>query len=73
MALWKEVAGYEGLYLVSDEGKIFSLPRIVSNGQGEYMREGRILKPGLQGKDELMYEFVILLKDGIAEKNQFIG
>ena len=68
MALWKEIAGYDGLYLVSDEGKIFSLPRVVSNHRGEYVREGRILKPGLRGKDGLMYEFVILLKDGIAEK-----
>ena len=68
MALWKEIAGYDGLYLVSDEGKIFSLPRIVSNHRGEYVREGRILKPGLRGKDGLMYEFVILHKGGISDK-----
>lgn len=68
MAHWKEIAGYEGLYLVSDDGKIFSLPRVVSNGRGEYVRDGRILKSGLRGKDGLMYEFVVLCKD--AQEDQ---
>lgn len=60
MALWKEIAGYEGLYLVSDEGEIFSLPKVVSNGHGEYVREGRILKQGLRGREGFMYAFVNL-------------
>lgn len=68
MALWKEIAGYEELYLVSDDGRIYSLPRVVSNHRGEYVREGRILKPGLRGRDGLMYEFVVLHKDNIADK-----
>lgn len=34
MALWKEVAGYEGRYLVSNEGEIYSLPKIA----GDYLR-----------------------------------
>ena len=29
MALWKEIAGYEGMYLISDEGEVISLPRTV--------------------------------------------
>ena len=62
MALWREVAGYEGLYLVSDEGQILSLPRVVSNGRGEYVKPGRILKPGLRGNDDLKYQFVLLSK-----------
>ena len=66
MALWKEIAGYEGLYLVSDDGRILSLPRIVSNGNGEYVRESRILKPALRGR-EILYEFVVLCKDAKQE------
>lgn len=31
MAQWREVAGYEGLYLVSDEGQILSLPKTVNS------------------------------------------
>jgi hypothetical protein len=60
MALWREVPGYEGLYLVSDEGDILSLPRVVSNGRGCWVKPGRILKPGLRGNEWLKYEFVIL-------------
>jgi hypothetical protein len=45
MAVWKEIAGYEGRYLVSDEGQILSLPREVSNSKGHFTCSGRILKP----------------------------
>lgn len=65
MALWKEVPGYEGLYLVSDDGRIYSLPRVVSNGRGEYVRDGRVLRPGLRGKDGIMYACVDL-SDGAS-------
>ena len=64
MAQWREVAGYEGLYLVSDEGQIFSLPKTVNNGRGEYVRCGKILSPGIRGRGELGYQFVVLAKDG---------
>ena len=67
MALWKEIPGYEGLYLVSNDGRIYSLPKVVSNGRGEYVRDGQLLKPGLRGRDGLMYEFVILCKNGVSE------
>lgn len=33
--IWKDVAGYEGLYLVSDQGDLFSI------------RSGRVLKPNI--------------------------
>ena len=29
---WKHVKGYEGLYLVSDRGRVMSLPRKRTNG-----------------------------------------
>ena len=67
MALWREVVGYEGLYLVSDEGQIFSLPRKVCNGRGEYTRSGRILSAGTRGRDGLKYQFVVLAKHGKSE------
>lgn len=71
MALWKEIPGYENFYLVSDEGEIFSLPRVVSNGHGEYVRGGRILKPGLRGRDDLMYAFVVL-SDGKSTSHKSV-
>lgn len=60
MATWKDVAGYEGLYLVSDEGDVYSLPRKLFNGRGEYIRKGQMLSPGLRGRNNLKYKFVIL-------------
>lgn len=60
MSQWREVIGYEGLYLVSDDGRIYSLPRVVNNGRGEYLREGCILKQGIRSKNNLEYAFVAL-------------
>ena len=57
MANWEDVKGYEGLYLVSDEGEVYSLPRIVNNGRGTYVTGGRVLKPGKRAQ---YYSFVIL-------------
>ena len=60
----KPVKGYEGLYLVTDEGTVISLPRIVFNGRGCYERPEREMKQGTRaGK----YKFVILRKDGRDE------
>ncbi len=42
---WKDIPGYEGLYQVSDQGRVRSLQRIVprKNGKGLFVR-GRIRK-----------------------------
>lgn len=45
MEHWKPVAGYEGLYEVSDFGSVRSIPRIDTSGKH---RQGRILKPAGQ-------------------------
>ena len=60
MALWKEVPGYEERYLVSDEGEIFSLPKIVKGAKTQY-RKGKYLKPGKRGNKGHEYEFVDLV------------
>lgn len=41
--IWKPVVGYEGLYEVSNKGRVRSLNRKVSNGHGFYIKEGRVL------------------------------
>lgn len=66
MALWKDVAGYEGLYLVSDEGEVVSLPRKIHNACGEVIavRKARKIKPHLRGRNNLYYPAVTLTKDG---------
>lgn len=37
---WKPVVGYEGLYEVSDQGRVKSLPRPTHNGMGRPIRGG---------------------------------
>jgi hypothetical protein len=41
---WKTVPGYDGLYEVSDHGRIRSLDRVVKNGgESAYWRDGKML------------------------------
>ena len=42
---WRDVAGYEGLYQVSDQGRVKSLERKVPNGDREQTVKERFLKP----------------------------
>lgn len=60
---WLPVVGYEGLYEVSDQGRVRSLDRLVPHGRGGTMRrrKGQVLKPGLSSAG---YETVTLGKRG---------
>ena len=64
MAEWKEIAGYEGLYLVSSEGEVVALPKTTVSGKRTLHRKAKPLKKGLRGRDGLFYEFVILCTNG---------
>lgn len=70
MAL-KPIKGYEGMYLVSDDGDVYSLPRKVVCGEKVYVRSGRKLKPGRRGRDSIQYLFVIL-SDGKTSKQHAV-
>ena len=42
--IWKDISGYEGLYQVSNMGRVRSKKRIFENkGTGKYKRNTRIL------------------------------
>lgn len=64
MEIWKDIEGYEGLYQVSNYGRIKSLARkvFVSNPHftGYRHTKEKILKQGITG---MGYEFVILRKN----------
>lgn len=48
MEIWKNIKGYEGLYQVSDKGRVKSLERIVTRKNGrKFTVKERVLKPGL--------------------------
>lgn len=47
--IWKEIKGYEGLYAVSNKGRVMNI------------MSGKVLKPGINGNG---YENVVLCKNG---------
>lgn len=62
---WKDIEEYEGLYQVSDLGRVQSLPRVNLCVNREYIRKGKVLK-GMSDKDGYLY--VLLSKEGIQRK-----
>ena len=46
--IWNDIQGYEGLYQVSNFGRVKSLPKKhdISMGKGYYITKERILQPG---------------------------
>ena len=64
MEIWKDVLGYENLYMVSNLGNVKSLKRIVDRKtKGNLIVKERILKPG--NKDGYMQ--IVLSKKGIKK------
>lgn len=57
--IWKEVIGYEGLYQVSDHGRVRSV------------RRGIVLKPGAGGGRRNSYLFVVLCVNNVRN-NQLV-
>ena len=54
--IWKNIKGYEGLYQVSNLGRIRSIDKIVKRGKnGDYFRKGIILKPYYSSKLKEQY------------------
>lgn len=67
--VWKDVAGYEGYYQISDSGKVRSLDRIVIRADGVIqIRKGREKR---QYKDKDGYMKVKLSKGGV-DKSVFV-
>ena len=54
MEIWRDIDGYEGLYQISDKGRVKSL---------KYGKE-RILRPGIDGSG---YYFIILYNDSVSK------
>lgn len=45
--MWKDISGYEGLYQVSNKGRVRSLDRDITMRNGAiYHRKGKVLSPG---------------------------
>ncbi len=58
--IWKPVVGYEGMYEVSNLGRVKSLNRTVKNNGSLVLRKERILKPAVSSG----WYFTIVLNNG---------
>jgi len=47
--IWKDVPSYEGLYQVSNLGRVKSLNRFVTRGCNSMFKKGNVLKSGVNG------------------------
>jgi hypothetical protein len=61
---WLPVPGYEGLYEVSDQGRVRSLDRRVATARGDRITRGQVLKPS----PSRGYQIVPLSKKGVARR-----
>jgi len=69
MIEWKDVVGYEGLYLISNKGDVTSIDKLIyRKGKKPYLREYVELKRPLNSKG---YERVVLSKNG-KRKHHFV-
>lgn len=59
---WRDVIGYEGLYQVSNLGRVKSIDMLVNNGKTYYIKPGRLRKLVLNKK--IGYLTVVLSKNG---------
>jgi hypothetical protein len=66
MELWKDIEGYEGLYQVSDKGRIKSLKRYVSIFEGVRV----VVERFLNSSSKLGYPSVCLAKEGSKKYKQ---
>lgn len=62
---WRSVKGYEGLYIISENGNVKSIPRKVPSGRSEITICEKMLKPMT---DNWGYQRVTLHKDGISHQ-----
>lgn len=64
---WKAVIGYEGIYEVSDHGRVRSLNRLSPHGRFGIVRlTGKVLRPGNNGKGHM---FVNMKWHGATRKD----
>lgn len=68
---WRDIAGYEGMYQVSDHGRVRSLDRIVADGKGGQRRHpGKMLKAS--PNKSLGYPMVSLHRNGVREQEALV-
>lgn len=62
--IWKDIKGYEGLYQVSNKGRVKSLDRVVKNGIKYNHIKQHVMKTRINGRG---YIAVMLCKNGVRK------
>ncbi|AEI71050.1 endonuclease [EBPR siphovirus 2] len=66
---WRPIAGYEGVYSVSDHGRVFSHKRIVVASNRSYWIQDRVLKNTVyKNSIGIQYYNVVGLADGVKSR-----
>lgn len=64
--IWKDIPGYEGHYMVSNYGRVYSIPRIVNHSlKGKKTIPGKMLKLHINNKGRI---FTDLCLNGVATR-----
>lgn len=62
--IWKDIPGYEGIYQVSNFGRVKSVERYSNDNKRKRLLKEKILK---QGNHKLGYKNIHLVKDGVEK------
>lgn len=73
MEIWKDVKGYEGLYKISNYGRVKSIKRKVKNKNGFRIVDEKILKPIINNKGYYIYGLSKQGKINILLLHRLIG
>lgn len=63
--IWKDIKGYEGLYQISNLGRVKSLDRVIEKRDFSYTIKGKVFKRSLSNKGYVQTE---LTKNGIRKQ-----
>lgn len=66
MEIWRDIKGFEGLYQVSNLGRVKSLPKYTYSRGYPQLRKEKILRPGYTGKNRCYA--TVVLNDGKGYK-----
>lgn len=65
--VWKDIDGYNGIFQVSNLGRVRSIDRFVKGAYGKRWIKGKIFKPVLNKSDG--YLRVVFMVDGISKRH----
>ena len=63
--IWRDIPGYEGLYQISNLGRVKSLNHLIKHLGGERLIKGKVLAPRKNKNNGYLY--IILSKDGTSK------